>query len=177
MIRKTAIAAALLCLPLALLGAAETWDDGDALPEGMGVLVFKIERERVKMAGLRRSGAFVIQLSRVGADESFRISNPTRLRGYLLPEGSYYMASMRDVEVGGLDARSVSHAGRAFIVTAGKVSWAGAWQVKGSQGGTELYVEHDDDSRAEFAKRFKDSIAAGLAIKAFEGDRSEAFGG
>jgi hypothetical protein len=172
MIRHTAIAAALLCVSLTATAATPTWDDGDAIPEGMGVLVFKVEREKLKSTGAKR-GAFNITLRQVGGDEDIRIANPVRMRGYLLPEGMYYLSAMRDIEPGGVDARGISNAGRAFRVQAGKVSWGGTWTVAAGAMSTQLAVSHDDDSLKEFIKRYGDALAAGLVMKSHEGNSNE----
>jgi hypothetical protein len=173
MFRKTVLTAACLCLPIFAWSGPKSWDDGDAIPENHGVLVFKVERERLRTTGAKR-GAFTLTLHRVGSDEKIVISNPTRLRAYLLPAGSYYLGTVRDIESAS-ESRGVSNASRAFDVKAGQVSWGGVWRIAVGAESTQLAVSHPAEDESELREEFAKAFAAGQLLKAHEGGSTESY--
>lgn len=168
--RPIALVAALLLAPTTL--AVDTYDDGDPIPADMGVLVFKVERERTAHAAVSRRGASQIELRKVGSSERVTLGTPTRLKAILVPPGRYYLYSLREIE-GGMDATGLSTAGEAFEVRAGQASWIGTMNLAIGASGTRIDIKQGDAELAELKDRFEALHASGQVLRVLMGGDAE----
>lgn len=157
-----ALGSALVC------AAADSYDDGDKFPTDKGVLIFKIERERTQHSAVARRGSFQLELRAAGTGERVSLNSPTRIKGYILKPGRYYVYSLRDME-GGMDVSNISAPGDGFIVEAGTASWAGTVVLALGASGTQINVVQGDKERAELSDKFMKLLATGVVRRVLLG--------
>jgi len=166
------LAALAVALPAA---AIDKYDDGDPIPADKGVLLFSVEREKLKHSAVTRRGATKITLRQVGTDERVSFSLPTRIRGVVLSPGRWYLYSLDEVE-GGLSADRISGPTESLVVEAGKATWAGKMFLQLGLSGTRITLVKGPDERKALGKSFKKTVAQGLVQKAELGGAPEPLG-
>lgn len=162
------LTAALITTVALVASAADTHDDGDAVPADKGVLIFKIERERTQHAAVSRRGAYQLELRMVGSSERLTLSSPNRLKGYVVPPGRYYIYSMRDIE-GGMDVSNILTPGDAFTVEAGKASWVGTIKLIAGQSGIRVDIKQSEKERAELDDAYGKLVGMGVVQRVLMG--------